>query len=420
MQELFCLIDQSKKLVEWFKRTNQQSQLDKTLKQENATRWNSLLRCLRSIYDMFDKVVDIKVSNIPQTLLKEFIDFLDVFQQATLALEQFKQPTLHKVIYWRHVLHCHLQPVLADILGTDGNVEKNKDSASIAAIKKILQPILVEKFVVQDLHVQGALLDPKMKNRLLGHGVEPGQVASCKAGLKELMLKYGRSLDLDLFDDSTPPPLKKARQNTSMYDAVSDDDDEEVEAPEWCGNSETQVDLEYKAYMAYKVGEKEFDEIASMHDREFRVLLWWKHKGAMLFPIMALVARSILCVPASSAMSENNFSDAGNTITKKRNPAWSTILCFCGPIETSANEKRLFIFLCAKPMGTASKPVMGMGGQSPATRSVGWAWVPAMNTMQDSATGTIAFRTSLFIVIVIRENVVRLNSNEVSLNLRYL
>ncbi|KAH9102997.1 hypothetical protein AeMF1_020563 [Aphanomyces euteiches] len=327
MQELFCLIDQSKKLVEWFKRTNQQSQLDKTLKQENATRWNSLLRCLRSIYDMFDKVVDIlkkkgelsKVSNIPQTLLKEFIDFLDVFQQATLALEQFKQPTLHKVIYWRHVLHCHMQPVLADILGTDGNVEKNKDSASIAAIKKILQPILVEKFVVQDLHVQGALLDPKMKNRLLGHGVEPGQVASCKAGLKELMLKYGRSLDLDLFDDSTPPPLKKARQNTSMYDAVSDDDDEEVEAPEWCGNFETQVDLEYKAYMAYKVGEKEFDEIASMHDREFRVLSWWKHKGAMLFPIMALVARSILCVPASSAMSENNFSDAGNTITKKRN-----------------------------------------------------------------------------------------------------
>jgi hypothetical protein len=34
---------------------------------------------------------------------------------------------------------------------------------------------------------------------------------------------------------------------------------------------------------------------------------------------MALVARSVLCIPAASAMSENNFSDAGITVTKKRN-----------------------------------------------------------------------------------------------------
>jgi hypothetical protein len=34
---------------------------------------------------------------------------------------------------------------------------------------------------------------------------------------------------------------------------------------------------------------------------------------------MALVARSILCIPASSSKSECNFSDAGNTLTAKRN-----------------------------------------------------------------------------------------------------
>jgi hypothetical protein len=30
-------------------------------------------------------------------------------------------------------------------------------------------------------------------------------------------------------------------------------------------------------------------------------------------------SRATLCIPASSAMSKNNFSDADNTLTKKRN-----------------------------------------------------------------------------------------------------
>ena len=34
--------------------------------------------------------------------------------------------------------------------------------------------------------------------------------------------------------------------------------------------------------------------------------------------MIARVARSTLCVCASSAKPENNFSDAGNTLTKKR------------------------------------------------------------------------------------------------------
>ncbi|KAI9918471.1 hypothetical protein PsorP6_011326 [Peronosclerospora sorghi] len=34
---------------------------------------------------------------------------------------------------------------------------------------------------------------------------------------------------------------------------------------------------------------------------------------------LARVVRSVLAVPASSAKSECNFSDAGSTVTKKRN-----------------------------------------------------------------------------------------------------
>jgi len=57
MLPLFMLIDACKKLVEYCKCANLQSQLSKTLKQENATRWNSLLRCLLSIEEMYELYV---------------------------------------------------------------------------------------------------------------------------------------------------------------------------------------------------------------------------------------------------------------------------------------------------------------------------------------------------------------------------
>jgi len=112
MLPLFMLINTCKKLVEYCKCANLQSQLSKTLKQENATRWNSLLCCLLSIEEMYDELVPLlqmkdklnKFNDISRALLKELIAFLAPFQQATLALEKFKHSTLHKVVWWRHVI----------------------------------------------------------------------------------------------------------------------------------------------------------------------------------------------------------------------------------------------------------------------------------------------------------------------------
>jgi hypothetical protein len=43
---------------------------------------------------------------------------------------------------------------------------------------------------------------------------------------------------------------------------------------------------------------------------------WSDYKDT--FPVLALVARFVLSVPASSAKSESVFSDAGNTLSSKR------------------------------------------------------------------------------------------------------
>jgi hypothetical protein len=88
MLPLFMLIDACKKLVEYCKCTNLQSQLSKTFKQENTTRWNLLLCCLLSTEEMYDELVPLlqmkdklsKFNDISRVLFKELIAFLTPFQ----------------------------------------------------------------------------------------------------------------------------------------------------------------------------------------------------------------------------------------------------------------------------------------------------------------------------------------------------
>jgi hypothetical protein len=184
MLPLFMLIDACKKLVEYCKCANLQSQLSKTLKQENAIRWNSLLCYLLSIEEMYNELVPLlqmkdklsKLNDISWALLKELIAFLAPFQQATLAFEKFKHPTLHKVVWWRHVILGHLRLVLSDVVDEDGNVMTAKDSDSINAIKGIMLLLLYIKFVLDDIHIMASLLDPIMKSCLVRLGVERNQI----------------------------------------------------------------------------------------------------------------------------------------------------------------------------------------------------------------------------------------------------
>lgn len=46
--------------------------------------------------------------------------------------------------------------------------------------------------------------------------------------------------------------------------------------------------------------------------------LWWKARENV-YPKISVLAKNILCIPASSASSERVFSTAGNIITPKRN-----------------------------------------------------------------------------------------------------
>ncbi|KAH9550984.1 hypothetical protein CY35_10G100500, partial [Sphagnum magellanicum] len=266
------------------------SQLSKTLKQENATRWNSLLCCLLSIEEMYDELVPLlqmkdklnKLNDISRALLKELIAFLAPFQQAMLALEKFKHPTLHKVVWWRHVILGHLWLILNDVVDEDGNVTTAKDSNSIKAIKGIMLPLLYSKFILDDIHVMASLLDSIMKSHLVRLGVERNQIEQAKDKLKDAMIK------------------KKARSSVSMYDQMFDDDNEENNVPPVEGHNaatalNAKVDNEYEAYMKHKVTDGEMRQCADGDaSGEFHVLSWWRRKGKDLFSILAQVVQFTL------------------------------------------------------------------------------------------------------------------------------
>jgi hypothetical protein len=48
---------------------------------------------------------------IDENLLTALVDFLEVFLRATLELQVFKKPTLHKVAFWSYNLLKHLKHV---------------------------------------------------------------------------------------------------------------------------------------------------------------------------------------------------------------------------------------------------------------------------------------------------------------------
>ncbi len=219
----------------------------------------------------------------------------------------------------------HLRLVLSDVVDEDGNVTTAKDSDSIKAIKGIMLPLLYSKFILDDIHVMASLLDPIMKSRLVRLGVERNQIEQAKDKLKDAMIKYAPLDDEEDVPPARSPVRKKARSSISMYDQMFDDDDEEDNVPPAEGHDvavalNVRINNEYEAYMKHKVTDGEMRQCADGDvSSEFHVLSWWRRKGKYLFPILARVVRSTLCIPSSSAMSENNFSDAGNTLTKKRN-----------------------------------------------------------------------------------------------------
>jgi hypothetical protein len=272
---------------------------------------------------------------IPKNLLEALVEFLTPFQAATLALEMSLKLTIHTAIYWCDHLCKHLGPVSEDVVAADVTITKGKDLQEIAAMKLLLRLILIEKFTLSENHIQAAILDPLMKNCLTAkYMVSEDDLAKAKVHIQDLIVTPSPPDIVKTIEKPilvSPPNPRKRTLVQSMYD---DDGGGGEDLSQNDAATSTSVvgraASEFDAYWAHSVSKADW--------AEFDILQWWKLKGGVSFPMLAMVARCILCIPASSAKSETNtlkprtvndlmFFRSNADLCNQRSPAFMANTC---------------------------------------------------------------------------------------------
>ena len=118
-------------MATYFKKPGLNNRLSSSLKQSNDTRWNSILILLQSAIKTYDEVKKIlcdigqerRLADIDLALLGSVVKFLQLFPDATKALEGDDFPTIHHVYQW----YIKLKRVV---------IENYSDSSFVKFLKK--------------------------------------------------------------------------------------------------------------------------------------------------------------------------------------------------------------------------------------------------------------------------------------------
>ena len=282
------LISAGKELVRFIKKSSLQEQLSKTLKQSQATRWNSTFTMLQSILDSYDELQQLLAIKRPselhcltainKSLLKELTDFLHEFEIATKACEGEHHPTLHRVIPLMKQLEAHCE-------SAEG------DSCPLISLKDKMLTFLQDKFTPHILHKAAVFLNPLQKS-MRALPLEDRQLVLnyINDRIDALPLRAHRPAPQE---EAPQPPEKKRRLNINTFDDLPEDEEQLSE-----------VEL----YQQHSV---------KGPDRQLPLLEWWKQHSTT-FPALSTVAASILCIMSTSAPSERNFSIAGTVVSLRR------------------------------------------------------------------------------------------------------
>jgi hypothetical protein len=199
---------------------------------------------------------------------------------------------------------------------------------------------LEEKLFLKPLHAAVAYLDPLQKNRLKDCGFTQELIDQGLVYLKDIMRKVGppkppaASMSGGMRQCSlvVKKNLIKRLRTVFVYAGPSrDDNDEESEddaEPAEESQFEACIDQELAEYRLFKASKSDKEVLLQFNTRkraredgdvkhDVGMLPWWRVKSDK-FPIFACAVRAILCIPASSSMSECTFSSAGNTRSNKR------------------------------------------------------------------------------------------------------
>jgi hAT family C-terminal dimerisation region len=293
-------LEKCKKIVKYFKKSGLNSRLNKTLKQEVVTRWNSLYTMLESIYSAYDQVKELlyqsekmeKLAGVRKQSLKELTEFLNIFKCCSERLSAEKTPTLHEYCLWKLKLTSHCDA-------------SANDSEMMTKIKVVMRSSLNEKFKPDKMHYAALFLHPNFKSLRMLTILQRVQATTLIDTLFREEERRQAAVDASVVNAraGTPevddPPIVQQNglgQFAEFMDVVNATD-------------EVQPD-ELVRYTEMKAPSVDADQ-------GIDILLFWKeHQNE--FPLLAKVARRILAIPASSAASERLFSRAGRVLEERR------------------------------------------------------------------------------------------------------
>ncbi|KAL1429775.1 hypothetical protein MTO96_015763 [Rhipicephalus appendiculatus] len=146
-----------KAVVNFLKQSGLSSQLPYGVNEEVSTRRNSEFAMLTSVYMQYEEIEALldsrgnpMMEEVSKTAIKEIIDFLTPFKEATDMLEKEKQPTLPLVLLCKTKLEKHL--TLAPAV-----------SSTIAALKMRAREFLQRKLELSELHKMATFFWPPLR-----------------------------------------------------------------------------------------------------------------------------------------------------------------------------------------------------------------------------------------------------------------
>lgn len=299
------------------------------LVQDVPTRWNSTYLMIDRLLELKTALVvwqeenniEYKISTEDWNKMKLLQLYLQPFFEVTTRLSAEKHTTLAMVhsfirvlmkhlakkVHHNDIQVCDITVIYCCLLTLTIDLQKYGDLSAFC--EKIRKDLAKRWANIPNLALLSAILDPRFKS-LPGYTPEQQQVAK-QLLLDEYVIK---AKELNVISASTATnsnnnnnsnnsstPATKKQKGTSIFE----DFFEESNAETRLKNSEVRF-AELQMYKLQPPLELRGDP-----------LLWWnQHRNQ--FPVIAEMARSVLCIPATSVPSERVFSDSGNIITEKR------------------------------------------------------------------------------------------------------
>ncbi|CAF0981740.1 unnamed protein product [Rotaria sordida] len=281
-----------------FKRCEMNQLLQTSLKLNVDTRWNSIHDMLESISFNFQKCEDVLLdrnesyylNEINRKLLLDLVKFLFLFKVASEQLSADTSPTLHLVVPWFTKLKnsCEIE---------------EGDHLLLVQFKNAVSRMLDEKIYLTSLHYIATFLYPATKKFL-----------TLSSSFRDEIYSDTRKMIQTIGIQQEHSTVSSTKQ-TNIANKTSK-------------KKKTNLVIQKDVMQEFAgVEEEDFDDDSDEIDRYINTklsfssddtLLGWWNKHSLIFPQLALLAKSLLGVPASSATSERVFSSSGRILEKRR------------------------------------------------------------------------------------------------------